>query len=98
MEAKDILSSKTDQSIRFLFKNFLGLLEEMKREHENNFDKLYSSLPEEYHNLIEMSDYFDETKFEIYRKRVLDIGNEILRNHMDDFDYYEVHFKFKDQG
>lgn len=96
MEAKDILSLKTDQTIRFLFKNFLCLLEEVKKEHDNNFDKLYSALPEEYHDLIDMADYFDEVKFEIYRKRVLDFGNEILRNHLDDFDHYEVYFTFKE--
>ena len=96
MEAKDILTSKTDQAIRFLFKNFLILLEEMQKEHENNFDKLYEALPEEYHDLIDMADYFDETKFEIYRKRVLDFGNEILRNHMDDLQHYEVHFIFNE--
>ena len=96
MDAKNILTSKTDQVIRFLFKNFLSMLEEMKQEHDNNFTKLYDSIPSEYHSLIEMGDYFDEAKFEIYRKRVLDIGNDILRSHMDDMEIFEVYFTFKE--
>lgn len=95
MNAKDFLSEMSDQGIRNLFKGFLNILEQLHTEHGNNFDKLYESIPQEYHDLINMSDYFDEEKFSYLRKRVLDLGNETLRNQLSDIEKFEIKFIFK---
>ena len=63
-----------------LFKQFLYLLEDLRREHSINFDKLRSAIPEDYHDILDMGDYFDEQRFSAYRKKVLDLGNENGRN------------------
>ena len=94
MNAKDFLSDLSDQSIRNLFKGFLTILEQLHLEHRNNFTKLYESLPEKYHDLISMSDYFDEEKFSFYRKKTLDLGNETLRNQLSDIEKFEIKFIF----
>lgn len=95
MDAKGLLSQHSDVYIRGLFKEFLGILEDLREEHSANFDKLYNSLPEKYHALVSMADYFDEDKFSWYRKKVLDFGNETLRNHSRNLENFQVSFTFK---
>ena len=95
MIAKEFLYDRSDHHIRYLFKSFLQTLEEMQRVHEINFGKLYDNLSEEHHNLIEMADYFDEDHYEIYRKKILDIGNCVLRDYNSELENLTVEFTFK---
>jgi hypothetical protein len=62
-----------------LFKQFLISLENLKKEHDINFEKLHKAFPNN-KDLIDMADYFDEKRAAIARKTVLDIGNEVARN------------------
>lgn len=94
MKPQDFFSKKYKSSVTHLFKDFIAILEDLKEDHSDNFDKLYKSLPEE-GQLIEMADYFDDSKFERLRKRVLDIGNDCIRSMDSDIDKLEIHFKFK---
>ena len=95
MIAREFLYDRSDHHIRYLFKNFLNTLEEMQKTHEINFEKLYDNVPEKYHALIEMGDYFDEAHYEIYRKKILDIGNSVLRDYNSELENLTVEFKFK---
>jgi hypothetical protein len=67
----------------------------MQKVHEINFEKLYDGLPEESHSLIEMADYFDEKHYEMYRKKILDIGNTVLRDYNSELENLTVEFRFK---
>jgi hypothetical protein len=42
-----------------------------------------------------MADYFDEEHFYNYRKKVLDIGNSVLRDYNSELDTLHVEFRFK---
>jgi hypothetical protein len=95
MKAQDFLNDRSDYYIRFLFKSFLNILEDLQSNHEVNFAKLYDSLPEEYHDLINMADYFDGDYFINYRKKVLDLGNSVLRDYHSEVENLTVEFKFK---
>lgn len=95
MIAKEFLNDRSDHHIRFLFKYFLQTLEEMQATHEINFAKLYDNLPPENHPLIEMADYFDEDYYDIYRKKILDIGNSVLRDYNSELENLTVEFTFK---
>ena len=95
MNAQDFLADRSDRHIRFLFKSFLSILEQLQDNHQINFDKLRKSLPDEYYDIIQMADYFDDDFFEIYRKKVLDIGNSVLREYNNEIDILTVEFKFK---
>lgn len=70
-------------------------LEEMQKVHEINFEKLYDNLPNDCHGLIEMADYFDEDHYEVYRKKILDIGNSVLRDYNNELENLTVEFRFK---
>ena len=67
MIAKEFLNERSDHHIRFLFKSFLGILEDLKNHHDINFSKLRDSIPQEHQALIDMADYFDEDHFHYYR-------------------------------
>ena len=95
MIAKEFLDERSDHHIRFLFKSFLEVLEDLKSHHDINFNKLYDSLPDDYEELINMSDYFDEEYFSKYRKKVLDLGNSVLRDYNSELENLVVEFKFK---
>ena len=95
MNAQDFLNDRSDHHVRFLFKSFLGILEDLKKSHEINFEKLYEALPEEHHSLISLGDYFDEEYYNQYRKKVLDIGNSVLRDYNNELETLTVEFKFK---
>jgi hypothetical protein len=95
MIAKEFLNDRSDHHIRFLFKYFLQTLEEMQTIHEINFAKLYDNLPPESHPIVEMADYFDEEHYELYRKKILDIGNSVLRDYNSELDNLTVEFRFK---
>jgi len=93
MNAQDFLYDRSDKAIRSLFRRFLELLEDVKREHQINFEKLRDHLPEE-EALIDMADYLDDDRFAAYRKKVLDLGNGTLREHQTELENVTVHFKF----
>ena len=95
MIAKEFLYDRSDHHIRHLFKSFLSTLEELQAVHEINFSKLYDNLPEEYKGIIEMADYFDKDHYDLYRKKILDSGNSVLREYNSELETLTVEFKFK---
>ena len=95
MKAQDFLNDRSDHHVKFLFKSFLLMLEDLKKTHEINFNKLYEELPDEQHGIINMADYFDEDYYQNYRKKILDIGNSVLRDYNSELENLVVEFKFK---
>ena len=95
MIAKEFLYDRSDHHIRHLFKSFLQTLEEMQKVHRINFNKLYKNLPEDYKSVVEMADYFDDDHYEIQRKKILDIGNSVLRDYYSELETLTVEFRFK---
>ena len=95
MKAQDFLNDRSDHHVKFLFKSFLLMLEDLKKTHEINFNKLYEELPDEQQGIINMADYFDEDYYQNYRKKILDIGNSVLRDYNSELENLVVEFKFK---
>ena len=94
MEDKDILQERYEKHTKGLFKGFLFVLEDLHEEHAIHFAKLKKALPNQYHTLIEQSNYFDGSKMQHLRKRVLDLGNDSLRGQNEDLEKFTVILKF----
>ena len=62
-------------------------------EHDIHFCKLRKNLPE-HKALIEQADYFDESKMQYFRKKVLDMGNDNIRSNDDDLEKFTIEFEF----
>ena len=95
MDAKKNLNKESHDEISRLFKTMLMLVEDMKRDHDFHYDKLYENIPEEYHKIINTANRFTPQKVNWIRKRILDIGNESIRNLDSTIDNYTVSFIFK---
>ena len=95
MDAKKKLSKDSNEQISRLFKTMLGMLEDMKADHDFHYQKLYENLPEDYHPIVNTADHFTPEKVNWIRKRILDAGNESIRNLCEEVDNYTVSFVFK---
>lgn len=74
-----LLKAKARHSINRVLKNYLLLLEDLADEHDEAMGKVVDSLPNEYKPLIIVADHFGESRFNSIRKRVLDSGNDAIR-------------------
>ena len=62
-----------------LYKAFLVMLEDQQEEHISHFEKLYNHFKEE-EAIIRQADYFTDDRMSYLRKKVLDAGNDCVRN------------------
>jgi|TARA_R110000824_G_scaffold18933_1_gene74198 hypothetical protein len=95
MDAKKNLNKESDECISRLFKTMLMLVEDMKKDHDFHYEKLYENIPEEYHAVINTANHFTPPKVNWIRKRILDVGNESIRNLGTALNNYTVSFIFK---
>jgi len=95
MNAKKKLSQESNSQISSLFKMMLMMVEDMKKDHDFHYDKLYDNIPEDYHAIINTANHFTDQKVAWIRKRILDLGNESIRNFHSELDNYTVSFIFK---
>ncbi len=95
MDAKKNLNRESDDEISKLFKMMLMMVEDMKQDHDFHYEKLYENIPNEYHGIINAANHFTPDKVNWIRKRILDIGNESIRNLGSTLDNYSVSFVFK---
>jgi len=94
MDAKDLLSEKVSRNTKGLFKNFLILIEDLHAEHQIVFGKLKKNLPEEFPT-IDQADYFDQDKLQYLRKKILDMGNETVRESATNLEKFTISFRFR---
>ena len=94
MDDKEIASSIYNKNTKILFKSFLILIEDLQKDHLINFGKLRKALPKEYEPLIDQADYFDQHKLQYLRKKILDMGNESIRETENSFENFTISFKF----
>ena len=95
MNAKKKLSKDSSSEISSLFKLMLMMVEDMKKDHDFHYEKLYNEIPKEHHSVLRTADHFTDEKVSWIRKRILDFGNESIRNLELKLDNYTVTFIFK---
>lgn len=62
----------------------------MSFEHNQMLEKLSDQIPKSELNKI---DYFTESRYNLYRKKILDMGNDIIRDLKSNFDKVDVELK-----
>jgi len=83
---KDILSFQVHRNIINLYKRYLNLIEDIQEEHINMLNKLNKKIDQD---TLKNVDYFDDNKYNYYRKKVLDLGNETIREIDKSIDFIE---------
>jgi len=93
---KDYFIAQLSRDITNLFKKQLTILEDIREDHREMMRNLQDSLPEHcLENLLD-ADYFSDSRFSFYRKKVLDSGNEAIRGMEDQLDKLDVSIKDTD--
>ncbi|MAH47462.1 hypothetical protein CMI37_16680 [Candidatus Pacearchaeota archaeon] len=83
------LKAESKRIITKLFKCYLNNLEDLRYQHQVALDRLKNDLSPEQ---IEVLNYLDFHRYSMIRKRVLDNGNETIRdlyNFLENFDINE---------
>lgn len=83
------ISAESKRLVTKIFKFSLNILEDLRQQHLGAAVKLNNLTPEQ----LESLNYLDSLRYSILRKRVLDNGNECIRDLENLLDYFE--FKFK---
>jgi hypothetical protein len=94
MNPDKAIQSVYSKNTKLLFKSFLILIEDLNNDHLRNFEKLRKAIPEDYHNVLDQADYFDQKKLQYLRKKILDLGNDSIRTAEDSFENFTISFKF----
>jgi glucan phosphorylase len=95
MDAKKNLLNTSNTEVSRIYKTMLVMLEDMKMDHDFHYAKLYEQIPKDYHAIIDTANHFTPAKVNWVRKRILDVGNESIRNINSCLDNYTVRFVFK---
>jgi hypothetical protein len=78
--------AETKRIITKLFKYYLSSLEDLRYQHQLALDRLKDDLSPEQ---VEILNYLDFNRYSLIRKRILDNGNETIRdlhNFLENFD------------
>jgi len=87
---KEFLVFQVHRNIVSLYKRYLNLIEDIQEEHINMLNKLNSKIDQE---TLKNVDYFDENKYNYLRKKVLDLGNETVREITKNLDLLNMEIK-----
>lgn len=92
MQAKASLSQRQRRFVTALFKEFLEILGEVKENHDEYFGNLMEKLPPEYLTALIVGNPLSDDKFMRLRKKVLDKGNDIIRDSELELEHYSISF------
>jgi hypothetical protein len=87
---KEFLLFQIHRNIISLYKRYLNLIEDIQEEHINMLNKLNKKIDQE---TLKNIDYFDENKYNYVRKKVLDLGNETIREISKNLDLLNIEIK-----
>jgi hypothetical protein len=82
-----LLNSEIRKSITRIFKQYLASLEDLQYTHTIAVDKLRNHISPEH---LELLNYLDDDHYSLVRKRVLDSGNEAMRDLSDLLDNFDI--------
>ena len=76
---EEIFLFQVERNVKNLYKSFLETVEILKDRHDGKMSELELSLPNESY-LVRLADSFNEEEMQRARKRILDSGNDCIRN------------------
>lgn len=86
LNIKEILTFQVHRNVVNLYKRYLNLVEDLQEEHISMLNKLNKKIDLE---TLKNVDYFDENRYNYVRKKVLDLGNETIREINKSLDFFE---------
>ena len=90
-----MVNAESKRLVTKIFKYSLMMLEDIRQEHLHALNKLKNDDLSE--KQLEILNYLDYQKYNLLRKRILDNGNESVRDLQNLLDYFEFDLKDKDK-
>lgn len=91
---KRLVDAESKRLVTKIFKFSLMVLEDIRQEHLHAIHKLKDDNLTE--KQMEILSYLDNHKYTLLRKRILDNGNESVRDLQNLLDYFEFNLKNKE--
>lgn len=92
LDLKEYILFHMHRNITSLFKSYIVITEDLQKEHEILLKKVEEEMGSEFAKNI---DYFDSNKYTYIRKKILDTGNEMLRDIDRQFDLVNIELNTK---
>ena len=89
-QLKELLIFQINRGIVNLYKKYFLIIQDLKQEHEVLLEKVAQETSPEFPQKI---DYFTEDKYNYIRKKILDAGNDSIRELEKTLEVIEVRFK-----
>lgn len=93
VEPRDVLRFQIERNVKAIFWAYLAALEDLGIEHDIAMKKLSDALPNDYKQYVNLADYLTDEKGAQLRKRVLDVGNNHLREINTLLESFAIEFK-----
>lgn len=87
---KEYLRFQLNRNIISLYKRYFEIIDDLRLDHKIMLEKMQKSYPEEF---VENIDYFNDDKYNYIRKKILDAGNDAIRNVESSFKPIKVSLK-----
>ena len=87
--ARDLLEFQVNRNIVNLYKSFLVLTEDLYHDNQTGFSRLKRILDED-GDILDQANCIDDAKMEYLRKKILDAGNDCVRQTLNDLDNYSI--------
>lgn len=89
-QVKGAFQFVVNRNVINLYKRYINLVEDLQKDHHSFLKKVEQETSKEF---VEKIDYFTPEKYNYIRKKILDLGNEGIRDIEKFIDYIEVDFK-----
>ena len=89
-QLKELLTFQINRGIVNLYKKYFLIIQDLKQEHEVLLEKVAQETSPDFHQKI---DYFTEDKYNYIRKKILDAGNDSIRELEKTLEVIDVRFK-----
>lgn len=87
---KEYLRFQLNRNIISLYKKYFEMVDDLKQEHNLMLLKMEKASSKEF---VENIDYFSEDKYNYIRKKILDSGNDAIRNIESSFKSIQITLK-----
>lgn len=79
-----------ERHVVVLFKEVLGMFEQLGEEHDEALHKLFEALPPTYQPYVDLADHFTQEKADRIRRAVLARGNDAKRAIREELGKYQM--------
>lgn len=87
---KDYMAFQLNRNVISLYKKLFEIVEDVKQEHSAMLEKVEKKTSKEF---VESIDYLSDNKVNYIRKKILDSGNDAIRNIENNFKAVKITLK-----